>query len=170
MNKKLVYISIFILICFVQLSFLPVLSGSGVAVDALLMAILAWSVIDGYYSFFNWAIFFGFLYDLASYATVGTHALIFLFVLYFVSFFSRRLSIDLRGIGIVLFLLSIFVATFLSNSIIAGVAAWKIQSLHGYWQSFGGFKASLISLTLNTAFFFLMFYFIRRTKAFFAIN
>lgn len=170
MHKKLAYIIIFLIVAFFQLSFLPIVSPQGVAIDAVLMAILAWSVIDGYYSFFNWAIFFGFLYDLVSYSFFGTHALIFLLVMYSVSFFSRRVSIDFKGIGIIIFLFSILLATFLSNLVTAGISAWKYETLHGFWQSFGGFKASMIGLMFNTFLFFIFFSSIKKIKRFFAIE
>lgn len=170
MKKKIVYILIFISIAILQLSFLPVISSKNVAIDAMLMAILAWSVLDGYFAFLNWAIFFGIVYDILSYSMIGTYALIFLLVVYFVSFFSRRFSMEPRGIGIVLFLLFILVATLASNGIVALVQAWKLETLRGFWQSFGGFKATSIGLFCNTILFFAFFALIKKTKHFFAIN
>lgn len=170
MNKKIIYTLLFVAAAILQLSFFPVISTKGVAIDLILMMILAWSVIDGYYSFFNWAIFFGILYDLISYSVIGTHALIFLLVVYFVSFFSRRLSIDIKGIGILLLLLSVLVVTIGSSFIIAGVQVWKLQTLKGFFESFGGFKEIMVGLFFNSVLFFFSFSLIKKTKKFFAIE
>lgn len=170
MRKKIVYLFIFITIAIFQLSFLPVVSGKDLAIDAVLMAILAWSVIDGFFAFLSWAIFLGIIYDLLSYSAIGTYALIFLLVLYFVSFFSRRFSMEPHGMGIILFLLFIFVATLASNIILAMAGAWKLQTLNGFWQSFGGLESTVIGLIFNTFLFFTFFFLIRRVKYFFAIT
>lgn len=170
MRKKIVYLSLFILIAFLQLSFLPVVSGKDIAINAMLMAILAWAVIDGFYAFFNWAIFFGIVYDLLTYSTLGTHALIFMSVVYFVSFFSRRFSMEPHGTGIVLFLLFILVTTLASNGIVALVAVSKLRSLETFWRSLDTMGFNLASLISNTFFFFIFFALIRKTKTFFAIN
>lgn len=170
MKKKIVYLLIFVVVAILQLSFLPVISGKNISIDAMLMVILAWSVIDGFFSFLSWAIFLGIAYDLLSYSMVGTHALIFLLVVYFVSFFSRRFTMEPRGIGVVLFLLFILVATLASNAIIAFVGAWNLHTLRGFWQSFGGFNASFMGLIANTVLFFIFFALIKKIKLFFAIN
>ncbi|EKE25361.1 MAG: hypothetical protein ACD_5C00194G0003 [uncultured bacterium] len=170
MRKKIVYLFIFIAIAIFQLSFLPVVSGKSLAIDAVLMAILAWSVIDGFFAFLSWTIFFGIVYDLLSYSIVGTYALIFLLVLYFVSFFSRRFSMEPHGMGIILFLLFILVATLASNAILAVISAWHSQTFNGFWQSFGSFESTVIGLIFNTFLFFIFFFLIRRIKYFFAIT
>lgn len=161
---------IFIIIAILQLSFLPVLSGKNIAIDAMLMAILAWSVIDGFAAFLSWAVFFGLVYDLLSYSTVGTYALVFLLVVYFVSFFSRRFSMEPHGVGLIFFLLFIFVATFASSTIVSVVSAWNLKTLQGFWQTFGGFWPATIGLFFNTLLFFSFFIIIKKIKVFFSIT
>lgn len=170
MKKKLVYFFIFISIAIFQLSFLPVISERNTAADSVLMAILAWSVLDGFFAFLGWAIFFGLFYDIISYSTVGTHAFIFLAVVYFVSFFSRRFSMELKGVGIVLFLLFILVATLASNAIIALTLTPDVGSFRGFWYSFGNFGVIMSELFYNTILFFIFFKAIKSIKQFFGIN
>lgn len=169
MQKKIVYISIFVIAAIIQLSFLPVVATKYAAADVVLMLVLAWSILDGFFAFFSWAIFLGFLYDLISYSAVGTHALIFLIVLYFVSFFSRRFSVELKGAGLVLFLLFVLVATFISNGVIALILAWKMETVHNFWKSFGSPGYLLIQFAYNVVLFFLCFIVIKKAKQFFAI-
>ena len=170
MKKKIVYIFIFLVIATAQLSFLPVIFGAGNVADGVLMAILAWSVIDGFFSFLSWAIFLGLFYDLISYSTIGTHALIFLLVVYFVSFFSRRITLEFRGMGLFLFLAFIVVATLLSHAIIALILAMKMQTLGGYFKSFGSMGSISLQFIYNAILFFLCFLLIRKAKQFFAIT
>ncbi len=170
MKKKFVYLFIFIAVAVFQLSFLPVISDKETVANAVLMMILAWSVLDGFFAFLSWAIFFGIFYDIISYSTVGTHAFIFLAIVYFVSFFSRRFSMELRGVGMILFLLFIFVSTLASNAIIALTFAGKIGSLHGFWYSFGSPGVIIVELIYNTFFFIIFFVAIKKIKRFFMIT
>ncbi|EKE25650.1 MAG: hypothetical protein ACD_5C00081G0002 [uncultured bacterium] len=170
MKKKVVYFLIFIVIAIFQLSFIPVIFEKKAVADAVLMAILAWSILDGFFAFLAWAIFFGLFYDIISYSVIGTHALIFLVVVYFVSFFSRRFSVEMKGFGTILFLLFILVATLASNATIATIFVWKMQNFHGFWQSFGSLKTVMIQLVYNTFLFLILFMLIRKIKQFFAIE
>ena len=87
MKKKLVYLFILIIAIIIQTSVMPVILNSSTTGDAVLMIVLAWSVLDGFSAFIGWAIVAGILYDLAAYSPIGEHAIIFLAVVYFVSFF-----------------------------------------------------------------------------------
>ena len=170
MKKKLVYCFIFVVIAIFQLSFVPVIFGNHVAADAVTMAVLAWSVLDGFVSFLNWAIFFGIFYDLISYSIVGTHALIFLTIVYAVSFFSRRFSMEFKGVGLLLFLGFVVVATFVSHAIIVLIQSLELGAFNGYWKSFGNIGSISIGLMINALFFLFCFWFIKKAKNFFAIT
>src|SRR6266704_2969631 len=100
MKKKFIYCLIFFCGIILQTSVLPLISPTNITGDIVLMLILVGSIIDGFFSFFWWAVFFGVIYDIVSYTTVGIHAIIFIFVVYFVSFFSRRFSVELKGVGV----------------------------------------------------------------------
>lgn len=170
MRKKLVYIFILISAIVIQTSILPVVSGSRVAGDVVLMAILAWSIIDGFFAFVGWAIIAGILYDLSAYSPVGEHSIIFLLVVYFVSFFSRRLSIELRGIGWLLFFIFVIVATLISRSVIALAEVWNNQTFHGYWYIFGDLKSIIIQIICNSILFFVLFFLLKKIKEFFKLE
>jgi hypothetical protein len=101
---------------------------------------------------------------------VGEHAIIFLAVVYFVSFFSRRLSLEFKGIGWLLFFMFIIVATFLSKIIVALAIAWDMQTLHGYWQMFGNLKSITLQIIYNGILFFLLFFLLRKVKEFFKLE
>lgn len=170
MKKKLVYLFILIVAIIIQTSLMPVILSFNTTGDFVLMTVLAWSVLDGFSAFIIWAIVAGILYDLAAYSTVGEHAIIFLAVVYFVSFFSRRLSLEFKGIGWLLFIMFIIVATFLSRSIVALMMAWDMQTVHGYWQMFGSLKSITLQIFYNGILFFILFFLLRRIKEFFKLE
>lgn len=149
---------------------LPVVSGSKIIGDIVLMLVLAWSIIDGFFAFIGWAVIAGIMYDLAAYSFVGEHVIIFLLVVYFVSFFSRRLSLEVKGIGKILFFVFVIVTTFISRSIIALATAWDNRTFHGYWQTFGDFNFILIQIACNGIFFLILFLFIKKVKEFFKLE
>lgn len=170
MKKRFLYLLILIVAIIIQTSVLPVVSSPNTAGDIVLMVILALSVLDGFSAFIIWAIIAGILYDLASYSTIGEHAIIFLLVIYFVSFFSRRLSLEIKGIGRVLFFAFVIVATLLSRSITTLMAAWDMQTFHGYWQMFGNFKSITLQIVYNGIFFPISFFLLKKIKEFFKLE
>jgi rod shape-determining protein MreD len=170
MKKKFIYCLILFCAIILQTSVLPLVSPAQVMGDVVLMLILAGSIIDGFVLFFWWAIFAGLIYDLVSYSTVGVHALIFLLVLYFVSFFSRRFSVELKGIGLAWFGIFVLAATLLSNLIIALMVAWDLQTFSGYFKELGWFKDISIQILYNMILFLICFIVFKKAKKFFAIN
>lgn len=170
MKKKVVYFLLLFCAIVLQTSVLPLVSPAYAAGDILLMLILAGSIVDGFSTFFWWAIFAGILYDLVSYTTVGIHALIFLSVVYFVSFFSRRISVELKGVGQVLFMIFIIVATMVSRAILVLLTTWDFQKISGFFKDFGSVRIVSIQILCNTLLFFLCFFILKKTKKFFAID
>ena len=170
MKKKFVYLLILMIAIIIQTSVLPVILSPNITGDIVLMTVLVLSILDGFSVFMSWAIIAGILYDLASYSKIGEHAIIFLLVVYFVSFFSRRLSLDVKGVGRLLFLVFIIVATFFSRSIVALMTVWNMQTLHGYWQAFGSLKSIIIQIIYNGIFFFLLFFLLKKIKEFFKLE
>ncbi|HBI33764.1 MAG TPA: rod shape-determining protein MreD [Candidatus Moranbacteria bacterium] len=170
MKKKIVYCLLLFCAVVLQTSVLPLISPLHIAGDVVLMLILAGSVLDGFFAFFWWAIFAGIVYDLASYTTVGIHALIFLLVVYFVSFFSRRFSVEIKGVGVVLFVIFVAVATLLSRGIIALSVAWDLQTFNGYFEEFGNWKIIIFQILFNTFLFLFCFFVLKKVKKFFVIE
>jgi rod shape-determining protein MreD len=168
--KKIVYLLILIIVIIIQTSVLAVVLTPNIAGDIVLMTVLAWSMLDGFIAFIGWAIIAGILYDLAAYSPIGEHVIIFLLVVYFVSFFSRRLSLEVKGVGKMLFFVFVIVATFLSRVIIALMAAWDTQTFYGYWQIFGNPKFIMIQIICNGILFFLLFFLLRKIKEFFKLE
>ncbi|KKQ51136.1 MAG: Rod shape-determining protein MreD [Parcubacteria group bacterium GW2011_GWD2_38_11] len=170
MKKKIIYFLLLFCAIVLQTSVLPLISPVYVTGDILLMLILVGSVLDGFFAFFWWAIFAGIIYDLASYMAVGVHALIFLLVVYFVSFFSRRFSVEIRGVGLALFMFFVVVATLVSRGIIALSIAWDLQTLDGYFREFGSLKIIGVQILFNIFLFFFCFFLLKKVKKFFAIE
>lgn len=170
MKKKFVYITILLLIIILQTSMLPVIVSNEVVPNMLLMAILAWSVLDGFSAFLGWAIFAGILYDLAAYSPIGVSVLIFVLAVYFVSFFSRRLTVELKGMGILFFVMFVIVATIISRFILALSISWELKTLHDYWKIFGSFGSISVAIICNEILFFVLFIVIRKIKKFFEIE
>ncbi|MEI7621259.1 MAG: rod shape-determining protein MreD [Candidatus Moraniibacteriota bacterium] len=150
MPKKIIYASLILLALLLQLSFLPMLTAGSMAGDAVLMLVLALAVLNGFEASLKWALVAGFLYDLASYATVGQHMLIFLLVAYGVSFFSRRLSVEVKGTGLLFLLGFVVLATFLSTILTAGFSVFSIAGgLKFLPQAFGSFSFFLLQTICN---------------------
>lgn len=170
MKKKFVYFLMIFLAIVLQTSVLPVVLKSYATGDIVLMLVLAGAVLDGFAGFLGWAIFAGILYDLASFQQVGMHALIFLLVVYFVSFFSRRFSVEIKGSGVFLFSLFVVVATIISQTIVALSMAWDLQSLGRLFEFFGGPKIIIFQIIFNIFLFLFCFHMLRKMKAFFDID
>ena len=170
MKKKFVYCLLLFCAFIFQVSVLPLFSPLFAMGDLLLMFVLAGAIIDGFFEFLWWAIFAGVIYDLISYTSIGVHALIFLSVVYFVSFFSRRFSVELRGFGLFLFLLFVVFATVVSRLIIALSVAWDLHDMGVVGSNFGNFHILIIQILFNIVLFFLSFIMLKRTKSFFAID
>lgn len=171
MKKKIVYSFLIFLAVILQTSVLPVLFRGSVPGDIVLMFVLAAMVLDGFFGFLWWAIFAGIVYDLASYVQVGTHALIFLLVVYFVSFFSRRFSVELKGVGIFLFLFFVLVATFISKAIVSFSIVLDSQNFHQYPNLLlGSFSGLIVQTMLNIILFVVCLQGLKKVKVFFDIE
>ncbi len=164
MKKKLIYLGIILLAILIQTSFLPIFMGSSVAGDAVLMLILTVAVLDGFASALSWAILTGILCDFASYVKVGQHVLIFLLVVYMVSFFSRRLSVEVKGTGILLFLLFIIIATLISNVLLTAFLILGDGSIKLQPQFLSILKLILFQTGGNAVLFFLWYNLIKKIK------
>lgn len=168
MKKKLVYIFVILIAIILQTSVFPPVFGN--VGDAVLALVLAGTVLDGFAAFLGWAILIGILYDLAAYSVIGTHVLIFLPIIYFVSFFSRRFSTDLKGIGLFLFIAFVIVATLVSRGVFSFITARELETLHGFWKNFGSLHFIGLSIICNEILFFLWFAVLKKIKKFFEIK
>lgn len=169
MKKKLVYTFIILVAILIQTSVVPVITETKIPGDSIIMAVLAWSILDGFFAFFPWAVLAGLLYDLASYSPIGTHVLILLPVLYFVSFFSRRFTMESKGVRIVLFVAFVVSVTIFSRIIFSLDAAWEIFSFRQFWKIFASPLSFVWQLVHNLVLFFFWFFVIKKAKIFFRI-
>lgn len=170
MKKKILYCLVLFCLIVLQTSVLPIASPIYATGDVLLMFILAGAILDGFFSFLWWAVFAGIVYDFVSYTAVGVHALVFLLVVYFVSFFSRRISVELKGVGLVLFMIFVIVATLVSRAIVVLLIDWDLQTLSMHLKEFGDLKIIGIQILYNMLLFLLCFAVLKKMKKFFAID
>jgi rod shape-determining protein MreD len=170
MKKKFIYCVITIVAILLQTSFLPVVFGRGSVPDAVLMLILALAVLDGFFATFSWAIFIGFLYDLASYSKIGMHVILFLMVVYFVSFFSRRFSFEIKATGIFLFGFFVLVAVILSQFLIGIQNSFGLDGVPFSLKSFWGPLSFILQLFYDGLLFMFWFYLLKKAKTFFALE
>lgn len=166
MKKKIIYLLLLFLVIILQTSFFPLIMPVHVMPDAVLMLILVGAVFDGFQEFFWWAIIAGVIYDLVTYNIIGLHSLVFLLVVYFVSFFSRRFSVELRGVGLALFLFFITVSSFISHFITAAVQFFSNDRSVAYLKSFLMPQAIGVEIICNVFLFFILFVFLRKIKSF----
>lgn len=156
MKKKSIYFGIIFFAILIQLSFLPVFFGKSAFGDAVLMLILAISVVESFVSALGWAIVSGILYDFSSYSTLGFHVIIFLMIVYGVSFFSRRLSVEVKGTGVLLSMIFVVFSTLISKGLLViffGLEASK--SSGSYLRFFGDFRSVFFQILINAILFFL---------------
>ncbi len=170
MKKKIVYFLVLMLAIILQTSVLPVFLDSQILGDAVLMVVLAWSILDGFQSFIGWSVVAGIFYDLATYSSVGEHVLIFLAVVYFVSFFSKRLSLDFRGMGLFLFCIFVIAVSLFSEIVLAIFTFWEMQTIHEYWRKFGSVGAVVLKIICNEILFFAWFFALKKIKIFFRLE
>jgi rod shape-determining protein MreD len=170
MKKKLVYTATILIAIILQVSVLSVVFDNHASANLVLMMILAWSVLDGFYAFIAWAITAGILYDLAAYSPVGEHVLIFLIAIYFVSFFSKRLSLEHKGVSFILFSALIIISTIFSKTVVAFETVWKMQAFYDFWKAFGSFYSVIIQIFFNEILFFIWLFLLKKIKEFFSIE
>lgn len=94
-----------------QVSSVPLFFDSDWTVDIVLMMVLAWTLVEGFEDFLKWAVLAGLLYDLATFSPVGLSVMIFTILAYSVSFFSKRLSVEIGGSGVLLVVFFVTAAT-----------------------------------------------------------
>ncbi|HPN54519.1 MAG TPA: rod shape-determining protein MreD [Candidatus Moranbacteria bacterium] len=170
MRKKIVYSFVLLFAVIAQTSILPVFFSNQVLGDAVLMAVLAWAMLDGFQAFIGWAIVAGIFYDLAAYSPIGEHVLIFLVVVYFVSFFSKRLSLNFRGTGLFLFFIFVIAVTVFSEIVLAIFAVYENQAMYEYWRKFGGVGEIMLKIICNEILFFGWFILLKKIKKFFKLE
>lgn len=164
MRKKIIYFGIILFAILLQLSFLPIINGNNFSADAVLMLVLAVAVLDGFAATLSWAIVAGILYDFATYAILGQHVLVFLLIVYLVSFFSRRLSVEVKGTGLLLLFLFVIAATLISNESSAFFSVSAKGSFKFYLRALGGSGSMIFQLGCNTLLFFLWYNLVKKIK------
>ncbi|KKQ12238.1 MAG: hypothetical protein US25_C0059G0001 [Candidatus Moranbacteria bacterium GW2011_GWE1_36_7] len=170
MKKKFVYFVILFLAIILQTSALPLILPGKAVGDVVLMLVLAGVVLDGFFGFFWWAIFFGIFYDLAVYQIIGTSSLTFLLLVYFVSFFSRRFSVELKGLGLLFFVGFVVVASIISHIIATLPLVLHEKGFSVLLQSFGSLKIFSLEIFYNLLLFLVCFIILRKAKNFFTID
>lgn len=170
MQKKFFYLLIIITALILQTSAMPALGGSRSGLDLVLMLVLAWAIIDGFAAFLPWAITIGILYDFVTMLPIGVHVLVFLFVVYMISFFSKRLSIDFRATGLLMILFFIAVS-FLVSQISIGIAIrGDLLSIKEFWNMISPAKWLMLQLAYNCLAFLFCFIGIRWAKNYFMLE
>ncbi len=164
MQKKIIYSALILLAILLQLSFLPALAGKNLPGDAVLMLVLAMAVLDGFALALNWAIVAGILVDFATYGTLGEHVIVFLLVIYVVSFFSRRLSVEVKGTGRLLFFLFVAAASLISNGLLLTFLFLENKLVKSQLQFFSSSKGFLLQIICNTVLFFLWYQVVKKIK------
>lgn len=127
-GKFLAYTALIFACIIAQKSLIPIMFFGRRLPDIVLMLVLALAVIDGFDDFLPWAIGAGLAYDVAVGPVIGLHALIFVVVVYSVSFFSRRFLVDMRSMGVMTLLVFIILATLVSHLFVALWIGWDSRS------------------------------------------
>jgi len=136
-RKICAYLALILGLIMVQKSLIPILFGQQPMPDIVLMFVLALAIIDGFNDFLPWALFAGLAYDMASHLAIGLHALIFVIIVYCVSFFSRRFLVDMRSTGAAILLLFVVLATIISHLFIAAWIGWDSHNAQNFASALG---------------------------------
>ena len=147
-----------------QKTALPAILHHGYLPDLVMMFVLAWTIAFGFENSLWLAIGAGSVYDLLSFVPIGTHVLIFVLIIYLVSFFSRRFSVDLKGTGVLLVLFFILASQIGSHMLLILAAGFE----SGFWKEFigslGNFKQFVLETLINCLLFFVNYAFLKRNK------
>lgn len=171
MKKKIIYSLILLAALILQTSAVPVFFSRGFAPDLVLMLVLAWTIRDGFAGFLPWIIFAGLAYDALAYAPMGTHVLVLTLSAYLVSFFSRLFLVQIRGIGVFLLLIFVFLAMVLSRAALLWVESSSVAGLFGrILESMSGNALMMRELAFNAAFVFFGLWLIKHVKKYFFIT
>lgn len=170
MKKRIIYLIIIFLAIILQTSVLPSVCRKCVAGDIVLTLVLAGAVLDGFFGFLGWAIFAGIIYDLISYSPVGIHALAYLLLVYFVSFFSRRFSVEIRGVGVILFAFFVAIGTLISRTFMTLVELDESFSFEHFLELFGNPRQVFLQIFFNLILFAACLLFFAKIKKFYSLN
>jgi len=164
MNKRkiLAYLALILGLIMVQKSLVPIMFGGDHMPDIVLMFVLALAIIDGFDNFLPWALFAGLAYDVASRVAIGLHALIFVIIVYCVSFFSRRFLVDMRSTGAAMLLLFIVLATVVSHLFIAAWIGWNSHDARNFASALGNGWDIGIEAAYNMLMFIILFSAVRK--------
>jgi rod shape-determining protein MreD len=164
-EKILAYGLLFLLAIAAQKSLMPIMFGGQPLPDSVLMLVLALAITDGFERFWPWAVFAGLLYDLESATALGLHALIFILVTYFVSFFSRRFLVDMRSMGVAMLAFFIAAAALLSHLMVAAWMGWQAnKGGRNFIGSFGGWRDLLWAIAYDALIFIFLFFIAKKLK------
>lgn len=165
-KKRLLYVVIILGMVIFQKSFVPLFFSGSYLPDAVLMLVLTWTIIDGFEEFLWWAVFAGFLCDLFFYTQIGMHIIIFVFTVYFVSFFSRRFLVEISTNGIFLIFFFIIVVTFFSIIISFFALSLNSESWYEIAKYFSNPKDIFFELLFNGFFSLGLFFIIKKVRKF----
>ena len=166
MKNFFVYLTIIFITIILQTSFIPSFFSENLFPDIVLMLVLAWSIIDGFDDFISWIIIAGLIYDFLSFSVPGVHVIIFAAVAYMNSFFSRRFTFGFNLVGISLVAFFVFSATLISY----GVDLLPILVEYNFRINLSNILNLVYTVSLNAAFFVLLYYSIKKIKIFFYIK
>jgi rod shape-determining protein MreD len=147
-----------------QKTAMPEIFHLGYLPDLVMMFVLAWTIAYGFENSLWLAIGAGFIYDLLSFVPIGTHVLIFVLIIYFVSFFSRRFAVDLRGTGVLLVLFFILASEIGSHMLLILAVGFENSFWKEFIGSLGNFKQFIFETLANSILFFVNYAFLKRNK------
>lgn len=159
----LILICVLVLVVF-QTSFLAPWFSGYFCPDALLVFLMAGSVIFGFNSVWKTAILSGLLMDLFTYSRIGSHVILFVLAAYAISFISRRLSVSDRGLGLVGALFWIALATWFENWGLVFLENWGNQR---FFISAELLRSFAFSALVNVGFFFLGYKYLKKIKKYY---
>lgn len=170
MKKNLIYFVLIIGILLVQTSIIPGLWGSSALPDFALMMVLAWTIREGFTAFFPWILFMGIAYDLLTFMPIGTHVIIFTLSAYLVSFFSRRFSVHIRGLGIFLIFFFAFFSMLFSHAFVVLADGMNGETILVILKNLrGGIGFTLGEFLVNSGFIFFGLWLIKKVKKYFFV-
>lgn len=164
MKKTIAYFFIIIVSIIIQKSIFPIFGAYFVLPNLVLMLILALSILENFYTFLYKSVFAGMLYDIFLYQQVGIYAIIFPMVVYFVSFFSRRISVDLKITGIFMFGFFIIFVTLMSDFLFFIISYYGMDGLDFFVKIIKNPLLLVYKIFFNSMFFILYYNIIKRIK------
>ena len=163
MKSNLLFFLLIIFLTILQATFLPIIFPTSSTPNLLLMLIISSTLFFDFSVVLKWAIISGMIFDLLAYEKIGFSAIVFVFVAYLVSFFTRRFSIESRLGSFLIIIFLVIVTTFFYRFSIIIFDYYPINILI-ILKNINFFRNVFLEIIFNSILFVPVFFLVKKSK------